>query len=46
MTDVTVPPEKPVSRAAIRMARSRARRRRHQDPPPTGLFLGKMATTP
>ena len=29
MTEVTVPPEKPVSRGAIRMARSRARRRRH-----------------
>jgi hypothetical protein len=29
MTDAAVPPEKPVSRAAIRMARSRARRRRH-----------------
>ena len=29
MTDVTVLPEKSVSRAAIRMARSRARRRRH-----------------
>src|SRR5438132_14327468 len=29
MTDVAVPPEKPVSRAAIRMARSRARRRSH-----------------
>jgi hypothetical protein len=29
MTDVIVPPEKRVSRAAIRMARSRARRRRH-----------------
>jgi hypothetical protein len=28
MTDVTVSPEKPASRAAIRMARSRARRRR------------------
>jgi hypothetical protein len=29
MTEVTVPPEKPVSRAAIRMARSRGRRRSH-----------------